>query len=102
MAMGSLFIPVIPTQSANLAGTASILTQWWIGQGVEAFGFTGTQGVKYRFDGFFPNTFLYDAELLNKFGGFVEGQYYFNNQWFVNAPYASQVFQRVPPRAMAH
>ena len=41
LAMGSLFIPVIPTQSANLAGTASILTQWWIGQGVEAFGFTG-------------------------------------------------------------
>ena len=51
LAMGSLFIPVIPTQSANLAGTASILTQWWIGQGVEAFGFTGTRGAKYRFDG---------------------------------------------------
>ena len=44
LAMGTLFIPVIPTQSANLAGTASILTQWWIGQGVEAFGFTGEQG----------------------------------------------------------
>ena len=41
LAMGTLFIPVIPTQSANLAGTASILTQWWIGQGVEAFGFAG-------------------------------------------------------------
>ena len=26
--------------------------------------------------------------MLNKFGGFVEGQYYFNNQWFVNALYA--------------
>ena len=53
LAMGSLFIPVIPTQSANLAGTASILTQWWIGQGVEAFGFTGTSGAKYRFNGNF-------------------------------------------------
>ena len=42
--MGSLFIPVIPTHSANLAGTASILTQWWIGQGVEAFGFAGVGG----------------------------------------------------------
>ena len=30
---------------------------------------------------------MYDAELLNNFGGFVEGQYYFNNQWFVNALY---------------
>jgi len=87
LAMGSLFIPVIPTHSANLAGTASILTQWWIGQGVEAFGFCGTSGAKYRFDGFFPNILLYDAELLNKFGGFVEGQYYFNNQWFINALY---------------
>ena len=29
-----------------------------------------------------------DAKLLNKFGGFVEGQYYFSNQWFVNALYA--------------
>ena len=47
--MRSLFIPVIPTSSANLAGTASILTQWWIGQGVEAFGFTGVASNKYRF-----------------------------------------------------
>ena len=39
--MGTLFIPVIPTHSANLAGTASILTQWWFGQGVDAFGFSG-------------------------------------------------------------
>jgi hypothetical protein len=87
MAMGSLFIPVIPTSSANLAGTASILAQAWVGAGVEAFGFTGTSGAKYRFDGFAPNFFFYDAELLNKFGGFVEAQYYFNNQWFVNALY---------------
>ena len=50
MAMGSLFIPVIPTASANLAGTASILTQWWIGQGVEAFGFSGVAGNLYRFN----------------------------------------------------
>jgi hypothetical protein len=89
LAMGSIFIPVIPTSSANLAGTASILTQWWIGQGIEAFGFSGTQGAKYRFDGFVggPNLFLYDGELMNNYGGFVEGQYYFNNQWFVNALY---------------
>jgi hypothetical protein len=89
LAMGSLFIPVIPTHSANLAGTASILTQWWIGQGVETFGFLGTAGAKMRFDSFnqFTGLVQYDAELLNKFGGFVEGQYYFNNQWFLNALY---------------
>ena len=50
MLMGSLFIPVIPTHSANLAGTASILTQWWIGQGVEAFGFSGVGGNMYQFN----------------------------------------------------
>jgi len=91
MAMGSIFIPVIPTQSANLAGTASILTQWWIGQGVETFGFLGTSGAKFMFNGTAWNGFTnlnYEAKLLNKFGGFVEGQYYFNNQWFVNALYA--------------
>ena len=90
LAMGSIFIPVIPTQSANLAGTASILTQWWIGQGVDAFGFLGTSGAKFMFNGTTWNGFTnlnYEAKLLNKFGGFVEGQYYFNNQWFVNALY---------------
>ena len=49
LAMGSLFIPVIPTHSANLAGTASILANWWIGQGVETFGFTGVANNLYQF-----------------------------------------------------
>ena len=92
LAMGSLFIPVIPTQSANLAGTASILTQWWVGSGVEAFGFAGVAGNKYTFSpvtqGNVVSLLNYDVSLLNKFGGFVEGQYYFNNQWFANALYA--------------
>jgi len=93
LAMGSMFIPVIPTHSANLAGTASILTQWWIGQGVEAFGFTGVGNNKYVFSPLLqPNGFVsqanFEPSLLNKFGGFVEGQYYFNNQWFVNGLYA--------------
>jgi hypothetical protein len=92
MLMGSLFIPVIPTHSANLAGTASILTQWWIGQGVEAFGFTGVSSALYQLDKTltYPNDvniISYQAQLLRKFGGFVEGQYYFNNQWFLNAAY---------------
>jgi len=93
LAMGSMFIPVIPTSSANLAGTASILTQWWIGQGVEAFGFTGVNSNVYRFNNNFFGQLNYDVELLNKYGGFVEGQYYFSNQWFVNALYGiSKVF----------
>jgi hypothetical protein len=88
MAMGSLFIPVVATNSANLAGTASILTQWWIGQGVEAFGIYAVTSNLYKFNNNFNQKWTYDANLLKKFGGFVEGQYYFNNQWFVNGVYA--------------
>ncbi len=85
--MGSLFIPVIPTHSANLAGTASIQTSWWIGQGVEAFGWIGFGSQVYRFvgagnvGGAVSNVF--DVDLMARFGGQIEGQYYFNNQWFV-------------------
>ena len=35
---GTLFIPVLPTYSANLAGTASLTAQWFIGQGVSFVG----------------------------------------------------------------
>ena len=86
--MGSMFIPVIATSSANLAGTASILTQWWIGQGIEAFGFSGIVSNLYNFNNNANGQSNRDGELLRKFGGFVEGQYYFNNQWFANAVYA--------------
>jgi len=88
LAMGSLFLPVIPTQSANLAGTASILTQWWIGQGVDTFGFNGVGSNLYRFNNNWWGQSNRDAQLLKKFGGFVQGQYYFTNQWYANAIYA--------------
>ena len=38
MVQGNLFIPVLPTYSANLAGSASLTAQWFIGQGLSAFG----------------------------------------------------------------
>ncbi len=88
--MGSLFIPVIPTQSANLAGTASILTQWWIGQGVEAFGFSGVSSNTYRFNNNVFGNHNLRRQFAEKFGGFVEGQYYFNNQWFAQRPLCRQ------------
>ena len=43
----------------------------------------------------------YEAELLKKFGGFVEGQYYFNNQWFLNAVYAVSKAYGVSRSALA-
>jgi hypothetical protein len=86
--MGTLFIPVIPTHSANLAGTASILAQWWIGQGVEAFGLLGNSSNLYQYqltDA--NNTNYFDVRLLKRFGGVVQGQYYFTNQWYCNVDY---------------
>jgi hypothetical protein len=84
LVMGSTFIPVIPTSSANLAGTASLVVQAYIGQGVEAFGFTGLSSNFFHYSGI-DN--LWDQELGKRFGGFIQGQYYFNNQWFLCAAY---------------
>jgi hypothetical protein len=86
VAMGVLFIPVIPTHSANLAGTASLQTTWWVGQGAEAFGFIGFNSQVFKFSGVdgAGNRF-YDVQLMERFGGQVQGQYYFNNQWFLTA-----------------
>jgi len=87
LVMGTVFIPVIPTHTFNMAGTASILAQWWIGQGVEAFGSSGIASNLYRFSRNFLGNNLYDVELQNRWGGYIQGQYYFNNQWFMNATY---------------
>jgi len=85
IAMGSMFVPVIPTHSANLAGTAAFQTQWWIGTGVEAFGFAGLASNFFHFSGS-DNT--WDQELGKRFGGYAQLQYYFTNQWFINTAYA--------------
>jgi hypothetical protein len=93
LVMGTLFVPVIPTHSANLAGTASLLFQAWIGQGVSAFGFTGDNTAVLNFNSFAPtmgfaNNNLYDLDLVKRWGGFLEAQYYFTNQWYLNVAYA--------------
>jgi hypothetical protein len=86
--MGNLFIPVIPTHSANLAGTASIQTGWWIGQGAEAFGWIGLGSQVYRFQGFDAGgNSIYEAHLMNRWGGQVQAQYYFTNQWFLTGAF---------------
>jgi hypothetical protein len=87
MLQGALFIPVIPTHTANLANTASILTQFFIGQGVEVFGVTGGGSNLYKYVLTSGNTNYFDVSLLKRWGGFVEGQYYFTNEWFLTAAY---------------
>jgi hypothetical protein len=89
--MASMFVPIVPCYSANIAGTASISTQWYVGQGVAAFGegidsnstFLNNAGFPVNIQG---NWFdVYDRALMKQYGGFVQGQYYFTNQWFLNA-----------------
>jgi hypothetical protein len=82
--MGTLFIPVIPTHTANLANTAHLLAQFWIGQGVNVFGFTGDNVSVFKYN----DATSFSPQLLKRWGGFVEGQYYFTNQWFLNVAYS--------------
>ncbi len=87
---GTLFVPVVPTYSANLAGTASLTAQWFIGQGTSAFGAARDNDNSWlQFQQFGVNPLggaiaLYDRRLTNQFGGYLQGQYWFTNQWFVN------------------
>ncbi|MGA9754186.1 MAG: hypothetical protein WBV23_03500 [Desulfobaccales bacterium] len=92
MVMGTAFIPVIPTHSANLTGTASLLANWWIGAGVDSFGMAGaTNPIKFNDNN--NGIYSYNYELEQRFGGFVQGQYYFNNEWNVTVAYGmSRVF----------
>jgi hypothetical protein len=84
---GTLFVPVIPTSSANLAGTASVTAQWYVGQGLAAFGETrDADNSWFKFSG--PGG--YDRTLTKAFGGYFQGQYYFNNQWFMNVAWGMQ------------
>jgi len=77
---GTLFIPVITTSSANLAGTASILTQWAVGQGQGfVLGTWPTDDMYLHYNGDH-----YVRVLTPAFRGFVQGQYYFTNEWFLN------------------
>jgi len=86
--MGTLFVPVIPTHSANLAGTASLQTSWWIGQGVEAFGWIGFGSQVFSWSGInAAGQNFYDVELMRRYGGQVQAQYYFTNQWFMTGAY---------------
>jgi hypothetical protein len=83
---GVMFIPVIPTTSANLAGTASLLTQWSVGQGQSfVLGTWLTDDSFYQVRTATPGgvPLTYDRILTSSVTGFVQGQYYFNNEWFL-------------------
>jgi hypothetical protein len=91
MVQGGMFIPVIPTHSANLAGTASIMPSFFIGQGCEAFGMLNVgmtgQSQLAHYLGTVGGINYFDPVLMRRFGGAVNAQYYFTNQWFMNVAY---------------
>jgi hypothetical protein len=100
---GTLFIPVLVTHNNNLAGTASLTVQAHIGQGFSFFG-NGADGdnsfFKYDSPAFvglatvnpaspfnFVNVLNYRRHLTPKYGGYLQGQYYFTNQWYMSVVY---------------
>lgn len=86
MLQGTLFIPVLPTHSYNLKDTASLTAQYYIGAGLEAFGEATIAGNSFfQFRGIGPGAVpFFDLELTKRYGGYIQGQYYFTNAWFMN------------------
>jgi hypothetical protein len=86
---GSMFIPILPTYSQNLAGTMSLLTQWYIGRGLAGVKADAPINDRFwRYTGFGTGAagdpFQFDIDLVKRYGGFVQLQYYFNNEWYMN------------------
>ncbi len=86
MLQGTLFIPVLATHSHNLQGTASLTAQYYIGAGLEAFGEATNAGNSFfQFRVIAPGGVpFFDLELTKRYGGYIQGQYYFTNAWFMN------------------
>lgn len=89
LALMEAFIPVIPTYGKDLAGTAAIATQWWIGQGVSAWRID-LPGAGDRYLVFDNPTGLNRLYFTKRWGGFVQANYYFTNQWYLNAIFGMQ------------
>ncbi|WP_449245181.1 hypothetical protein [Desulfobacca acetoxidans] len=81
----SLFLPIITTTTQNLAGTMSLLTHWYVGAGLDLEKEGVPNNTSYMnfvtFDAV-NNRWVGDRQLAQQFGGFVQLQYYFTNQWY--------------------
>jgi hypothetical protein len=103
----TLFIPVLTTQTEDLKGTASLQVQFYIGAGLRAFGNEFGQNNNYWVfsniatidagPGVLPAAgFEYNRRLTEKYGGYIQGQYYFNNSWYVSYLYGFSKAYNVP------
>jgi hypothetical protein len=83
--MGDIFIPVIPSNGPNLAGSVHLHIRPWIGQSPSSFGFAQANTTQvYSFDGVDDT---WHESPFHHYGGFAEAQYYFTNQWFMNVDF---------------
>lgn len=100
----TLFTPVIPTQTKDLRGTASVTAQFQIGQGNSFYGNgLDSDNFYWIFDGFDNNwngnniiTPIYKRELQKRYGGYIQGQYYINNQLFMSYVFSFSKAYGVP------
>jgi hypothetical protein len=81
---GTLFIPVIPTATENLAGTSALTVQGYVGEGLDFIGNATPTGLGNSFINRI-GAFTLERLLMQTWGGYVQANYYFSNQWFVNA-----------------
>ncbi len=85
LVMGDIFIPVIPSNGPNMAGSAHLHIRPWISQNPNSFGFAQVNQTQvFTFDG--ADDTWHESPFLH-FGGFAEAQYYFTNQWFMNVDF---------------
>jgi hypothetical protein len=81
----SLFIPILTTSTANLAHTMSLLTHWYIGQGMDVLKENNQNSASYLiFNNVVGGVRMGVRQEAQQFGGLVQLQYYLTNQWYVN------------------
>jgi hypothetical protein len=81
----SLFIPILTTSTANLAHTMSLLTHWYIGEGLDVVKEGTANNCSYLiFNNVVGGVQMGERQEAQQFGGLVQLQYYFNNQWYLN------------------
>ena len=98
----TLFIPILPTQTKDLKGTASVTAQFYVSHGPNFWGNGLDSDNSYFVFDHFSGTFeganilgangvlampIYKRRLQQRYGGYIQGQYYINNEWFVSYVY---------------
>jgi hypothetical protein len=79
---GSVFIPILCSSTPSPARTLSILAQWYVGAGLDNVADDYSANSSFlSWTGIGTN---YDRELMKRYGGFVQGTYYFTNEWYLN------------------